>query len=82
MSDRKALVKSIVTHLGRQRIADEVGATPSAVSNATASGKFPAHWYAIMLRVCAAEGIECPLDAFAMHRQKPKTKAEQAEDAA
>lgn len=66
MSDRKALVRSIVDQLGRQRIADELDVTVGAVGNAVMLGAFPAYWYAILSRLCAERGINCPVSAFAM----------------
>lgn len=59
-------VKSIVTRLGRRRIAERIGVSVSAVGNAVVDGRFPANWYGAMKEMCDAEGADCPLSIFAM----------------
>ncbi len=56
--------RQIVTQLGSRRVADALGVSKSAVTNATARGELPASWFVVLSHLCGDEGIDCPLDAF------------------
>ncbi len=56
--------KTICDAIGRKAIADHIGASLTAVSNASTEGKFPARWYRGIRDLCAGAGIPCPDDAF------------------
>lgn len=50
--------------LGRKRMADCLGVGVTTISNAAVSGAFPAKWYAVVKKLCSADGIECPDELF------------------
>jgi hypothetical protein len=56
--------KTICDAIGRKVIADHIGASLTAVSNASTDGKFPARWYPGIRELCAAAEHPCPDEAF------------------
>ena len=66
----RTTASDLLDRLGRPRVAAALGLTISAMNNAASRGKMPARWFAVIAALCAAEGIECPTEAFAMIRVK------------
>ena len=56
--------EAICDKIGRQAIASRVGRSITAVSNASASGKFPAQWYLAIRDMCREVKQDCPDEAF------------------
>lgn len=57
-------VAAICEAVGRRRISVEIGVKATAVSNAVSNGKFPAHWFDVIERLCGEVGVECPRSLF------------------
>lgn len=64
---------NIADALGRKQIADALGLGKPAVSNAVAAGVFPAAWFRKVSQLCAASGVDCPMDAFSWRGGDPQT---------
>lgn len=67
--------RDICDRIGRKLVADRIGVSKKAVSNAVAEGVFPARWYRELRAVCSEQGIECPEDLFNFARA-PSTEEE------
>lgn len=76
----KITAKTICDAIGRKAIADHIGASLTAVSNASTEGKFPARWYRGIRDLCVRAGVPCPDEAFNFIR--PNTPPTPTEDAA
>lgn len=57
-------VSEICSKVGRGRIADALGVSKAAVSNAVADNKFPASWYPGVRDLCAEAKVNCPEGLF------------------
>jgi hypothetical protein len=57
-------VITITDALGADAMSQRLGVTPHSIRHARATKAFPASWYAPLLDMCAAAGIDCPLNAF------------------
>lgn len=68
-------VSTICDKLGRDAIMRRLGVGKTAISNAVTAGKFPASWYAGLSDMCAASGIECPLEAFSFRAGQTQKEA-------
>jgi hypothetical protein len=56
--------ETICDAIGRKVIAEKIGTSLSAVSNASVAKRFPARWYPGIRELCADAGISCPDEAF------------------
>lgn len=62
-------VKHIVKTLGARAIADRLGVTRSAVSNAAMANQFPASWYLVVCDLCDEHDMgEPPYSLFGFKR--------------
>ncbi|MFC3059493.1 hypothetical protein [Paenirhodobacter populi] len=52
--------KDVCDQLGRRAIAERIGRSVTAVSNAAVEGAFPPSWYIVLRDMCAAHGVACP----------------------
>lgn len=50
--------------IGKDRIAEAMGVTLSAVNEATRSGQFPAAWFLVLQRLGEEAGIDVPVELF------------------
>lgn len=60
----KADVRAIVAAIGSQTICEALAVTRHSVRFAITAGSFSASWYAGLLTLCAARGIDCPMRLF------------------
>ena len=79
-SQPQITAKTICDAIGRKAIAEKIGASLTAVSNASSDGKFPARWYAGVRSLCDAAGHPCPESAFSfiVPNDQPPQKSEDA----
>lgn len=57
-------VAQICETIGRQKIADAVGVSLPAVSNAVGDKRFPARWYPVVRDLCIQNDLDCPESLF------------------
>tara|TARA_Y100000766_G_C18471096_1_gene395247 strand:+ start:214 stop:459 length:246 start_codon:yes stop_codon:yes gene_type:complete len=57
-------ISVICDALGRKEIGRRLGVSKAAVANAVSDGRFPSRWYKVISRMCADQGVGCPLSAF------------------
>ncbi len=69
-------VRNIAARLTYASIADRVSVSPAAVSMQISKGMFPASWYVEIKKMCEAEGIECPVNAFNFKSPAPPPTSE------
>jgi hypothetical protein len=63
-TDRNLAV-SLSDRIGRERLALALGLSKFSIRAARAAGVFPATWFLIVSELCEADGIDCPMEAFA-----------------
>jgi hypothetical protein len=50
--------------IGRDVLASAIGVTRQSISNAISDNAFPASWFLVVKKLCAARKIRCPLRLF------------------
>lgn len=57
-------VSEILSIIGRNELAQELGVGITAISAASVSNKFPAAWYPVVMEMSARHGVDVSRDAF------------------
>lgn len=75
-------IRTFALKVGREKIADTVGRTRSAVDNAVRNGAFPAAWFVSLRALGKSLDIEVSEEMFGWHRTKDAnaTKLVQGQD--
>jgi hypothetical protein len=56
--------------LGRRNMAQRLGVSKTAISNAAVDGTFPARWYLVLSTMCDERGVPCPKELFSFSEDK------------
>ena len=72
-------VSEILSIIGRNDLANELGVGLTAISAASVSNKFPSAWYPIVMEMSARHGVTVSRDAF---NWRKRVKAETKQGAA
>ena len=60
----KTPVHEILNILGADTVQAKFGVSEFSIKHARSSGRFPASWYGEISKMCADNGIDCPMRAF------------------
>jgi len=58
-------VEQICDQIGRRPLADALGVSKAAITNAISENKLPPRWYRVVSVLCKDQGINCNDELFA-----------------
>lgn len=73
---KRQQIKALIADLGKQRVAEKVGVSVSAVDVAIHKGCLSARWFDGVEALCSAEGLDCDRTLFDFNQPADGVAAE------